>query len=65
MIQLTKQAQSGQVPRLAMINSFAGFGRISDFRLVQSPGISGMLQTGLYPLYGGLSAGMGSTGAEF
>lgn len=29
MIQLTKQAQSGQVPRLAMINSFAGFGRIS------------------------------------
>ena len=29
MIQLTKQAQAGQVPRLAMINSFAGFGRIS------------------------------------
>ena len=40
MIQLTKQARSGSVPRLAMINSFAGFGRIST--AVSLPVISTM-----------------------
>ena len=40
MIQLTQQARSGGVPRLAMINSFAGFGRIST--AVSLPVISTM-----------------------